>query len=98
MKHLLDLINENPNLPVFPIIYHSFVDWFDDNPFCDSTVGNIGNARIMRYCTYIIDKEIHFATEEDKEILEFEHPELILDWKEAIFFDVGYNDELFKNR
>ena len=99
MKQLSNLINENPNLPVFPVVYNSFVDWFDDNPFCDKTVGKVkGNARIMKYCTYIIDEEIHFATEEDKEILEFEHPELVLDWKEAIFFDVGYNDELFKNR
>lgn len=90
-KQLARLINENPNLPVFPIIYNSFVDWFDNNPFVDSTVGKIYNVRIMKYCIYTIKGEKHFATEEDKEIVENEYPELIFNWKKAIFFDIGYN-------
>ena len=95
IKELVDVIMKNPDLPVFLVVYNSFIVCFDGNPFDDSTVGKVENIRIMKYCTYIIDGKIHFATEEDKEILEFEYPELVFNWKEAIFFDIGVNGKYF---
>ena len=85
MKQLLDLINKNPNLPVFPIIYNSFVDWFDDNPFCDSTVGNIGNALILNYCEVVENGIKRIILEWDESVCDIENPE----WKEGIFFYIN---------
>lgn len=96
LKELLNTIAKNPTLPVFPVVYNSFVDWFDDNPFVDYTVGKIHNVKVDKYCIYTIDGNKQFATIDDKEFLEHEYPKLKFEWKDAIFFCVGYNENLLK--
>ena len=98
IKKLVDIINQNPDLPVFPAVSNSFIDWFDDHPFVDSTVGKITNVQIGEYCTYVVDDEVHFAMDYDKEWLEYEYPELTFNWQKAIFVAVDYNDELFNKK
>jgi len=95
-KRLANLIMEHPTLPVFPAVYNSFVDWFDDNPLIDRTVGKIHNVHIGKYCIYTIDGTKQFATLDDKDFLEHEYPDNDFEWKDAIFVDIGYDKNLLK--
>ena len=96
IQELINIIAENPTLPIFPVIHNSFVDWFDDNPFVDYTVGKIYNAKINKYCIYTLNGQKQFATFHDKEYLKYEHPETTFEWKEAIFFSVRYDENILK--
>ena len=50
----------------------------------------------MKYCTYVIDEEIHFAIEEDKEILELKNNEVTVTVEEVTAEEYNNNLNLEK--
>lgn len=91
---LLTLINENPQLPVIPLICNSFADYY--NLYSDYTIGCIGTSFISKYCYFGFSGTKEFIIYEDKDIIEdyltkhsVQNSDMFLDkinWTSAIFF------------
>lgn len=67
-QSLGQLINENPDLPVIPLICNSFADYY--NLYTDYTTGFIGTSFISKYCYYNFGGKKEFVIYEDIDLIE----------------------------
>ncbi len=91
LKKLLELINENPNLPIFPIVDESICDYIEFN--VDFNLCKFEEPYIMKYCYYTLYSDRpEMYTEWSKDIVEHDAAEKNIkniEWKKAIFVPIS---------
>lgn len=102
-ENLLKLINENPELPVIPMVDYEVVG--DDS--CCRWGGSLGTAEIKEYVGYEMyrdfeetvykedsDRIMEYLTDHDENLTDADIVKIVegLEWKKAIFLNIDLPD------
>ena len=90
-KEVIKLINENPELPVFPVVGENICDFIEFNVVFN--LCKFEKPYIMKYCYYALySDELEMYTEWSKDIIECDAKKKNIkniEWKEAIFLPIS---------
>lgn len=87
-KQLLELVEQNPNLPILPMVYSEVVGREDYSSWC----GTWGHSEVNEYCVFSMRNETHlFTRSEQDEIEKYIADEMCNDKELAELSDEEFN-------